>query len=569
MSVNTYNSTTGVLTRVAGNGGGSFIYPHISITAETGSTVTITDGTATITAIETSEGLFEAEVIDLKTYTITATLNGETLTQTLDVDTVKKYSVDMGSTIPEGSTVTPTDDISIWLACAEITDKSYTTLAEVLADTDTYQLLLANSNACDYMARSTTWAGSNGVTYDETAMRLLGKYDYACDKLLSNATWASAIVQSSYVDYVCDKQVPKMTSATAPSGQVVTDATLSSTYYAYYAFDQTPSTFTNPQVNNYIGYKFTEPVIIRALKIMNGDYQTNFIGSFKVQGSNTGSAGDWNDITDTIQNTSADQLGESYYSFENDTAYQYYVLRLISSSGTQTYCNISEIQFYGRHASNYQEGKVAIHGARNATLYYKDGGSDITIGQTDSTTGIASVTLANIPTGTYAIYDGVAKDLSNLSNDYSKTVTITSNTTEVYLMPDNALYWWGYESSDLETPSQWPGQTANVACTKYTNYCDATPGSTSYASIGQKGITSALSKAHAVVDTVSGTAAYDVSLFFTTASTPPSFVYVSSLAVGLKKLSLNYDNTVTTPYCITVGAQKNCSAKIYALWYEE
>ena len=99
MSVNTYNSTTGVLTRVAGNGGGSFIYPHIYITAETGSTVTITDGTATITAIETSEGLFEAEVIDLKTYTITATLNGSTLTQTLDVDTVKKYSVDFESSV--------------------------------------------------------------------------------------------------------------------------------------------------------------------------------------------------------------------------------------------------------------------------------------------------------------------------------------------------------------------------------------------------------------------------------------------------------------------------------------
>lgn len=38
----------------------------------------------------------------------------------------------------------------------------------------------------------------------------------------------------------------------------------------------------------------------------------------------------------------------------------------------------------------------------------------------------------------------VAKNPSNLSSSYVKTVTITSATTDIYVMPDNALYWWGY-----------------------------------------------------------------------------------------------------------------------------
>ena len=55
----------------------------------------------------------------------------------------------------------------------------------------------------------------------------------------------------------------------------------------------------------------------------------------------------------------------------------------------------------------------------------------------------------------------VAKDPNNLSNYYSKTVSINSSTTEVYLMPnDNALYWYGFISSNLENCSSANGWTA-------------------------------------------------------------------------------------------------------------
>lgn len=41
----------------------------------------------------------------------------------------------------------------------------------------------------------------------------------------------------------------------------------------------------------------------------------------------------------------------------------------------------------------------------------------------------------------------VAKNPDDLSQYYSKALTVTSSTTELYLMPENTLYWWGYNSS--------------------------------------------------------------------------------------------------------------------------
>lgn len=628
MSVNTYNSTTGVLTRVAGNGGGSFIYPHIYITAETGSTVTITDGTATITAIETSEGLFEADVVNLNTYIITASLDGEEISQTLDVDAVKKYTVNMGGFLPDGSTVLPTDDIQIWLRCAEITDKSYTTLAEVLADTDTYQLLLANSNACDYMARSITWANPNlipkmtsnttpegvadadseysstfqawkafdgtniggstsastdcwastgpntfpkylqykfetskvvrkikvttrnsdtatdinspkdvtfkaynGSSYDtlgtytnntattsnttfeftvnnntpyeyykleigsinkttagtsntdyyccigqmkyyeyadasivddETAMQLLGKYDYACDKLLSVSTWKNAISNSNYFDYVLDIKIPTMTGYTTPSGTVYTNSEFRSPYLAWKTFNGVLGT-TNDEnrwvseqgkygTNAYLSYDFGESVCITKAQIyavLSGSSENPIAATLYIEGSNDNDS--WTSIiSKAMTTTEMSQYIDIDFDYASYRYYRAYFSQCnIRGTGSDYYSQIRVLQLYGRHESSYISGKVAIHGACNSGIYYKDGGSDVSVGTTDINTGIALVNISDMPTGTYAIYDGVAKDPSNLSNDYSKTVSITSNTTDVYLMPDTVWYWYGYKLADV------------------------------------------------------------------------------------------------------------------------
>lgn len=66
---------------------------------------------------------------------------------------------------------------------------------------------------------------------------------------------------------------------------------------------------------------------------------------------------------------------------------------------------------------------------------------------------------------------GVAKNPDNLSESYSKTVTITSATTEVWVMPNNVLYWWGYvgDIEDLTTANGWSYTRTLVAPTRNKN----------------------------------------------------------------------------------------------------
>ena len=95
---------------------------------------------------------------------------------------------------------------------------------------------------------------------------------------------------------------------------------------------------------------------------------------------------------------------------------------------------------------------VTIYSAKEDTISYVDiDGATQTITFASGATS-KQVSIEIEASGSSITFtSGVAKEPSNLSNDYSKTVTITSNTTEVYLMPDNALYWWGYEDSNLES----------------------------------------------------------------------------------------------------------------------
>ena len=142
-------------------------------------------------------------------------------------------------TIPDGSTATPTDVVQTWLACAGINDKAYTTVAQVLGDSTTLLALISDNNAVDYMVRSTSWA--NSVCANATAMTDIGANNYCANTLLSNATWASAIANSTYFESVLNVKVPTMTSDTTPSG-IASSNDEASANKAYMAFDENTST---------------------------------------------------------------------------------------------------------------------------------------------------------------------------------------------------------------------------------------------------------------------------------------------------------------------------------------
>ena len=378
-------------------------------------------------------------------WVISGTVSGTSYSKTANVTSLStSVSVSL-ETVPDGKTTTPTDDIEKWLQCGQITGKSYTTLSQVLADAETYERLLSDSNACDYMARSTTWAST--ICADADAMMRLGKYDYACYALLGNVTWASAIVGSSYADYVISSLVPTMTSNTAPSGECFASTVYDSsgTYFAYKAFDNNSSTYWGPSssdtlANIYIGYSF--PTSVRAVKARLGLRGTR-ISKGKIQATSTpNDPTSWVDLTDEVTfSTSETGLWYADVDFtKNINTYTSYRLKPTELNvGSITGVSVYEIQLYGRQIAQTD----IVVSAPESYVYYMQDGSPVNLCYTDSD-GIGTIDWSDLPKGEITLYSSVAKDPDNLSNDYSKTVKINENTTEIYLMPEGALYWYGY-----------------------------------------------------------------------------------------------------------------------------
>lgn len=556
--------------------------------------ITVTKNSSTVgTTTFDSTGHATFSVHSVGTYHVSATDNSSK-TYEVDVDVTEEttYTVEFIDSI-DGATVEPTDDITTWLKCANIEDPSITTLADVLANRSLFETLIANSNACNYMARSTTWAlaeglvptmtsnttpsgeafcsgyyadyypykvfngtnadlmdswvnnvygseqwigykftspvcvrkvlianrnenntpraiksfkiqGSNDGTnwtdvsdelnneggnvtaatssyiidndsafiyyrlfvvnvYDQSfyglgmlqfysdadittsqdAMSLIGKYDYCSNSLLSNATWAEAIANSKYFEEVLNVSVPKMTSNTTPSGEVIASSFTSNreSWYAFSGLYWDGSNFWSSYgngTNSWLGYKFNTPIIAKRVKVF---LSNDRILTYKIQASNTGNNNDWVDISDVITANNNATIIE----LNNSQAYLYYRLIAISctSEGISYGAIVHAMQFYGRASAQTN----IIHSAANDTIYMMKNGSPSVLTTTDSN-GVGTLDFTQFDDGvTYKLYSSVAKDPNNLSNDYSKDIRITKNkygcTTEAYLMPDGAIYWYG------------------------------------------------------------------------------------------------------------------------------
>lgn len=173
-------------------------------------------------------------------WTITATAYEKTFTQTVNVSATGQT---VYISVPDGATVTPTDDVQTLLACAGIGDSQITTLAELFADTTTLSAVISSANAIDYMVRSTTWAATISV--------------------------------------------PTMTSATTPSGEVTASSIYDSNYSPYKAFDKNTSTYWASQRpissdGEYLEYEFDSACTITKARIYNNTgYPT--VGNYRIQ----------------------------------------------------------------------------------------------------------------------------------------------------------------------------------------------------------------------------------------------------------------------------------------------
>ena len=329
------------------SGGSGGILPHIIINAQHGDTVVVNKGTTFYYPVETESGVFEVDVNEFGTYTITID-NSNTIT--LLVDIVKVYTVNSS---PEGSTVTPTDDIGIWLECGERTE-SYTTLSEILTDSTCLSALISSENACDYLVRSTTFA--TDIVADSGAMTLIGLNNYCANSLLADSTWLNAIANSAYVESVLNVKVPTMTGDTSPSGECIAKTSVSG-QQRYKAFDNDLTTTWSATTatydgTEYIGYGYTSAKKIYVAhfipRYLTG--YTEVVAEIKYQGSNDKS--NWTDISSTeeIQITTTSTQTPHNTELTTGTNYQYYRALYMSrvSGATTVYPTVAELQFYGR-----------------------------------------------------------------------------------------------------------------------------------------------------------------------------------------------------------------------------
>lgn len=271
----------------------------------------------------------------------------------VEVDTVKEYTVNL--MIPEGSTVLPTDDVQIWLACASITDKAYTTISQVLADTATLSALIASNNAVDYMVRSTTWVSS--VCADSTAMSYIGLNNYCANKLLANTDWIDGIFASPDMELVLNYTNPTMTGTTTPSGECITSSVYSG-QPAYQAFDKNVNTSwssSSPKFDNteYIGFHFP-----RSCKLYGATYLARVLSGYiqtvnvKYQLSDTGGSNDWDDVTESfVLNTFANTNQKTVTVFEtpvSDMSYARLLFGTVVSETLGANPTAVDLRFYGR-----------------------------------------------------------------------------------------------------------------------------------------------------------------------------------------------------------------------------
>ena len=324
-------------------GGGQFVIIAKGEDYE-GQTVTATKGTKSKSAVITS-GVARITVDEGGVWTLTLS-SGETF-NTPNMTYYGEYEVAL---IPKGSTVTPTDDIQTWLKCAEL-NKSYTTISEVLADTNTLSALISDNNASDYLARSTTWASD--VCSNESSMNYIGLNDYCANKLLDDSTWSEAICNAKdssgndLFEKVLNVKVPTMTSNTTPSGEAIVSHSYNDIVYPpYYAFDGNASTVASFGLNNsisWLGYYFPSKVRVNRIGLKNHINGEDRIIKFILQAFD---GNDWINISDNINNPTGNTL--NYFNVSNSIYYNKYRIRVVEAVNAEFWTNVAELQFYGR-----------------------------------------------------------------------------------------------------------------------------------------------------------------------------------------------------------------------------
>ena len=93
---------------------------------------------------------------------------------------------------------------------------------------------------------------------------------------------------------------------------------------------------------------------------------------------------------------------------------------------------------------------VTLYGAKEDTISFTDAAGVAHTEVFPSGATSKSVSIQIDPNGsTITFTSSVAKNPSNLSQNYSKNISLTTSSTSVYVMPSNIIYWYGYYTGDI------------------------------------------------------------------------------------------------------------------------
>ena len=215
---------------------------------------------------------------------------------------------------------------------------------------------------------------------------------------------------------------------------------------------------------------------------------------------------------------------------------------------------------------------ITIYSATEDTVTYTDIYGDTQTEVFASGQSSKQITVDIEPSGSSITFtSGVAKNPTSLSSAYSKTVTITSNTTDVYLMPENTLYWWGYDSGDIEdvsTANGWSINQTNYDPVHNTNGISFSCGSVGTSLIGLK--TTVKNKSFKFIGNQTGGGSLGYCATYRSSKSNADNVIVSNtLYTAMNTLELKTMPSQANDYYFTIGfISVNRTGNLNALWYE-
>ena len=202
---------------------------------------------------------------------------------------------------------------------------------------------------------------------------------------------------------------------------------------------------------------------------------------------------------------------------------------------------------------------VDIYSAASDTLSYTDdnGAQTVTTDATGKATGV-NITITQPSVGvdpTITFTSSVAKDPSNLSNNYTKSVTITQNMTEIDVMPasrSDMAYWYGFNNG-MTTVS---GSTGTISYN--TNDITVVQNGTGGNAVKKTGLTG--TKAYFIAQGITANGDYGLCAGSNNGSSEQS-TRITSASVAL----YNIAGTFTE---VKLEINNSRSARLYAAWVE-